>query len=297
MADLSDVTNALGQMVQSALYPGQPSPSGNSVAGVPVLIQSGWPDPASIDKLVSDFNTAISVPRAQVTVYPRPTERNTTRYSRQVKQSGPLQAATFTLANSSGYVVTVGGAQPSTFYPQNFAIFVNGVSYLYRSLIADTLASIATALAALIAVGVPGTTASGPNITIPGPVQIGALRVGTQAPTAQEVKRQEREFQLVVWAPSPALRDQVAAPVDVLVGQTSFLTFPDGSKGRLIYHGSPFTDFDQKQGIYRRDLIVTVEYATLAISTAPEAIAIKTVYSQEAPDGSKIAPPIDTTYN
>lgn len=292
MADLSDVSAALRALVSTALYPPLQYPSGpqgNSIAGIDVLVQSGWPDPKSLGENVA-------AGKAQVTVYPQPTERNTTRYPQTWDQTGPLQTATFTLTQT-GQIVTVGGLQPSpTFYGQNFAVFVNAKAYLYRSLTEDTLATIATALAALIAVDVVGTTATGPAISIPSPARIGALRVGTQAPVAMEVKRQERLFSLIIWAPTTASRDAIAKPIDVIIPQTKFLTLDDGSKARLIYKGSPYSDFDQKQGIYRRDFIVSVEYATLATDTAADAIAIETIFSQQAPDGSAISPPILTTY-
>lgn len=270
MADLSAVVDALGEMCAAALYPGQNPPSGNSTGGIPVLVQAGWPDPASLDKMVADFQA--SNPHAQVTVYPRQVEKNTTRYSRQWAQTGAPQPQTFTLT-ASGQVITIGGAQPATFYGQNFAAFVNGKAYVYRSLQSDDASSIAAALAALIVVDIPGTSSTGPAITVPSPARIGSLRMGTQCPISQEVKRQEREFQLTAWAPSPNSRNLVAAPVDIVVAQTPFLTFADGSKGRLLYKSSPFTDFDQKQGVYRRDLIVSVEYPTLASDMAPQAIA------------------------
>lgn len=293
MADLSDVLSQLRALASNALYPPALYPSGatgNSVAGCPVLVQSGWPDPASLDKLVAD--NAASKPRAQVTIYPRPTERNTTRYQRQAGQIGPLQPATFTLT-LAGHVVTVGGAQPSTFYGQNVAVFVNGIAYIYRTIPNVMPATIAAALAALI----PGASAIGAAVTIPSPARIGPLRVGTQAPVATVLKNQEREFQLVVWAPTLAIRDAVAAPVDVAIAQTPFLAFADTSNGRLLYKGSPYSDFDQKSGLFRRDFLVTVDYPTMVSDMAPEAIAAEIVFSQEAPDGSTITPPIRTTYS
>jgi hypothetical protein len=293
MADLSDVSAALRALISAALYPPAqfPSgPSGNSVAGLPVLVQSGWPDPKSLQ-------AQIAAGKAQVTVYPQKTERNTTRYPQTVDQSGPLQAATFTMT-SAGQVITIAGAQPSpTFYGQNFAAFVNSVAYIYRSLQSDTPDSIASALQALIVVDMPGTTVAGPQITLPALARIGPLRIGTQAPTLQELKRQERDCLLIVWAPTPSARDAVAKFIDVAIPQNKFLTLADTTSARLIYKGSPYSDFDQKQGIYRRDFIVSVEYATTAADTAPEAIAIKTVTSQEGADGSTISPPINTTYN
>lgn len=265
MADLSDVSAALGQMASLALY-GPGTPSGNSLAGLPVLIQTGWPDPNSLQ-------AQIAAKAAQVTVYPQPTERNVTRYQQVWEQTGPLQPSTFTLT-VLGQVITVGGAQPSTFYGQNLAIFVNGVPYIQRTVSADNPTTIAAELAAQIT----GATSSGPAITIPNGARIGALRVGTQAPVGLELKRQERDFSIIVWAPSTASRDAIAKFIDVAIPMNKFLTLVDGSFARLIYKGSPYSDFDQKQSIYRRDFSVSVEYATLATDTAPEVIAIRTDY-------------------
>lgn len=270
MADLSDVSASLRALVSAALYPGQVTPSGNSIAGIPVLVQSGWPDPNTLQ-------AQIAAKSAQVTVYPQPSERNVTRYQQVWEQTGPLQPPTFTLS-VIGRVVTVGGAQPSTFYGQNFAVFVNGNAYVYRCLSGDTLTSIASTLAVAIAADIPGTTATGPAITLPATARIGALRVGTQAPVSMELKRQERDFSLIIWAPTTISRDKIASYIDVAIPSNKFLTMADGSAGRLIYKGSPYSDFDQKQGIYRRDFSVSVEYATLAQDIAPEVIVVRGNY-------------------
>lgn len=290
MADLSDVINALGQLASAALYPGQNPPAGKSpLAGVNVLVQDGWPDPNTLrDQLARGW--------AQVSVYPTPMERNVTRYPREWLQTEGLQAKTFTLAQA-GQQVTVGGVQPAVFYGQNLAVFVNGKPYIYRTVQTDTPSTIAAALQALIAADLGGTSVAGPTIALPAIARVGALRVGTQAAVAMEVKRQERYFLLIIWAPDTATRDKVAAPIDVAVGLAQWMTLADGSRARLIYKGSPFTDFDQKQGVYRRDISVAVEYATKATDTATEVIAAKTIASQQGADGSTITPPIATQYN
>lgn len=270
MADLSDVSNALGQMAGDVLYPPASFPSVGdndpSIAGIVVLVQVGWPDPQSLAR-------QIAAGRAQVTVYPRPTERNTTRYPRD-EQVGALQAKTFTL-DLSGQNVTVGGAEPSVYYRQNVCVFVNRKPYIYSTIAGDTPTSIAAGLAALVLVDVAGTTAVGAVLAVPSPAIIGALRVGTGAPTITEVKRQERDFQLIIWAPTQAARDAIAKVIDVAIGKTDWLTFADATKGRMIYKGSPYTDFDQKQGIYRRDFLLSVEYPTTNLDFAPEIVAIR----------------------
>lgn len=283
MADLSDVSAALRALCSAALYPpaSYPSgPAGNSLAGLPVLIQSGWPDPNSLQ-------TQIAAKAAQVTVYPQAMEKNVTRYQQVWEQTGPLQAPTFTLAQA-GQVVTVAGVQPTpTFYGQNFAIFANGKPYIYRCISSDTPSTIAAALAALIEADIPSVTVSGPAITFPSTGgRIGALRVGTQAPVAMELKRQERYFLLIVWAPTTASRDQIASYIDVAIPMNKFLTLADGSEARLIYKGSPYSDFDQKQGIYRRDFSVSVEYATFATDIGPEVIAVESDTYINNPDNT-----------
>lgn len=291
MADLPDVLIALGNLSNGALYPsGQPmgSVQASPVAGVPVRIMDGWPTPAALDGLKTSTLVVVSI-------YPLPTERKTTRYPRMWETSGSAQAQTFTLTQI-GQTVAVGGQQPTSFYGQNFAVFVNGKAYIYRSLLSDGINSIASALCALISADVGGVSVAANVITFPSTARIGPLRMGTQAPIAQEVKRQEREFQITIWSGNPDARNKVASPIDIAIAQNAFLAFADGSKGRLLYKNSPFTDFDQKAGLFRRDLIVTVEYPTLASDMAPQATVVETIISQEAPDGATITPPIRTTY-
>jgi hypothetical protein len=298
MAGLSDVTTALGKLAEAALYPGQVTPSGNSVAGMPVLVQVGWPDPRSLD-------TMIAAKKAQVTVYPRPVEHNTTRYPR-TWTVGAKKPATFTLVQN-GQQITVSGSQPNPFYQQNFVVFANGKPYIYSAAPNDTAEAIAAALAQLIAVDIPevgnpllateddgviGTEdglnlvagLSGDTITLPSAAVIGALRVGTGAFATQEVKRQERQFQLVVWAASIRARDDVSNALDVAIGLTDRLSLADGCRGRLLYKGSPYTDFDQKQGIFRRDFLVSVEYPTINTIYAPEVVAIQGLFYLNSPN-------------
>jgi hypothetical protein len=290
MADLSDVSNALGLLCQNALYPdqvisdGRPSP----VVGIPVLIQIGWPDPASLEKLIAARN-------GMVTIYPRPTEKITTRNSR-VWSAGPKTPATFTLTLAGSHI-TVGGAAPAPYFRHNVCVFANAKPYIYSTVNGDGVAAVAAGLAALIAVDIPGTTASGAVLSLPGTARIGALRVGTGANAIQEVKRQEREFQITIWAASLDGRDKIAPPIDLLIAMTTRMALADGTNGKLTYRSSPYTDVDQKTGIFRRDLIVTVEYVTTNMDFAPEVVAAETITSQKAGNGSTITPPISTNFN
>ena len=76
------------------------------------------------------------------------------------------------------------------------------------------------------------------------------------------VGEQERLFQIVIWAPTPAVRTAITKAVDPALRQAGRLAMPDNTYARLVYRSSPMTDMLQKSTIYRRDLFYTVEYAT-----------------------------------
>jgi hypothetical protein len=282
MADEYDVMDVLAGMSAQAVYPnGTSQPSS---AGAPVIFYAGWPTASRLD---ADLKAG----KIHVTVFARPEEKNTTRYMTQT-ESVPATTPTLTLS-VSGQAVTVGGAIPSPFTAHNLAVFVNARPYLYAVQQSDTLTSIATALAALIAVDVAGTTSSGPVITVAAGAQIGALRVATTGNGIREVSRQERRFQITIWADTPDHRKAVVRPIKALLADSFFITLPDGTAGRLIYVGSPGpNDNPQDAKLYRHDLFYSCEYGTTVADPQYQIIAIETNLSA---DGST-QPPVVTTY-
>lgn len=278
MADITDVGNALVALAAQTLYPngtGQPS-----VAGVDIRVFQGWPNPQQLD---ADLKAGIG----QVSVYPRPDERNTTRYSKNWQQLS-INTPTVTLT-IAGQTITVGGTIPPSNNPQNVGVIANGSSFLYAVQTSDTLTSIATALSALIAAAISGTTSSGPVITLPGTARIAAARVGVTGTLASEIRRQERVFQIVIWADTPAHRDAIAQPVDVALAATQFLTLSDGFGARLIYKGSMVSDDYQNEKLYRRDLFYTVEYATTQTVTGTQIITEQLNIGPQAYNGGQIS--------
>lgn len=285
MADVIDVQTALVALAAAALYPngtGQPSAAG----GVPCKVYAGWPTESQLD---SD----LAVGTAHVTVFPRPEERNTTRFS-QDWQPQTINSATLTLT-INGQQITVGGVVPPANNPHNLSILANGKPYVYAVQTSDTLNSIAAALAALIAADLPGTSAAGAVVNLPGTGRIGAARVGVTGTAIREVRRQERHFQITVWADTPTHRDAVAQPVDQVLATTKFLTMPDGFAARLIYRGSPVSDNMQKTRLFRRDLIYLVEYATTQAETETQ-ITQEQLNVSARVDGASSYNPINSTY-
>lgn len=273
MADLSDVLTVLASTVAAALYPAGTDHA--SALGVACRVYPGWPSPAALD-------ADIKAGKLNVSIYPRPTERNTTRYSLDDDEISRAPA-TYTLT-AAGQVITVGGASPAPYSPQNLAAIVNGKPYVVTAGAGDSPATLAAALQALIAADLAGTSVAGASVTLPPAARLGALRVATTGTASVEVGRQEREFQITVWANSPARRDAAAKIIDPSLRALSFLAMPDHTAARLLYRSSPVTDFDQKAGIYRRDFIYAVEYATTVQTAVAELVAIETDLSP-APDG------------
>lgn len=253
MADQSDVEVALVSTIADVLYPsgvvGYPPAT---VLGCPARVGRGWPDAVSLDQ---DLRASI----LDVTVYPRPgAERNTTRFTPQWTVTAGPQPQTLTLT-AAGQAITVAGAQPSPFYFHNLAVVTaGGVFYAYKTQSTDTPTTIAAALAAEI----PGATVAGPVITVPADFEIVALRVGTVGTISREVSRQERQFQIVVWAFNPDIRDAACKLIKPALDAIEFLSLADGSQARMYYALSVETDAPEKEILYRRDLIYCVEWAS-----------------------------------
>lgn len=278
MADLTDVGNALVAIAAQTLYPngtGQPS-----AAGFGIRVYQGWPNPQQLD---DDLKAGV----AHVSIYPRPEERNTTRYSKDWKQQA-LNATTLTLT-INGQQITVGGTVPAANNPQNVAVVANGQSFTYAATSSDTLTGIATALATLISASIAGTSNAGPVITLPSSARISAARVGGTGTLIRELRRQERLFQVSVWADTPDHRDAVVQPLDVAMAATPFLAMTDQMAARLIYKSSPVNDGYQKDKLYRRDLFYTVEYATTQTTAATQIVTEQTNIVPQNNSGAQIS--------
>jgi hypothetical protein len=286
MCDISDVEEAIKSLLTQLAYPlGTANPSAVLDAnGVPhaTQIYRGWPQPTQVDIDMSKGTVDVSV-------FPTHVEQNVTRYSLAYDVL-PLPAPTLTLTagvSSGGNLVLESGGDfllenggklelegnpclvvgGTVEVPQNVAAIVNGVGYSYAVQQADTLTSIATALAALINVNTPATS-SGPIISIPTAYSI-KPRIGVVGTALQEVARQKRNVMITLWCPTPELRDNAAKLFDPVLKSTQFLSMPDGTQCRLIYMSSPVTDTVQKEEIYRRDLIYSCEFGTTIAIQAP----------------------------
>lgn len=246
MADLSDVANALVTLAAAVAYPnGTAQPS---VINADVRVFAGWPVPALLD-------ADLAAGKVQVSVFPMPGMERviSSAFGDWTAPSPPINTLTLT---GSGQTVTVGGTVST---PQNAALVVDNKAYVYAVQAGDTLASIATALAALVNAD-QSATAGGAVVTIPNAKYI-SPRVGGVGTSQRETRRIEQTFMLTTWAPSPVLRDQLASKIDAALSGQSKLGLPDQGAA-LRYRRSNQDDGSQKAGLFRRDLVYAVEYST-----------------------------------
>ena len=263
MADVADVETALVGAVLAALYPnGTAAPS---ATGGSVRVFRGWPTTG----LLAQDRAAGGI---DVSVFGIPgTSRNTTRWGVQVTE----------LPNDPSLTVGVSGNSATflgTASPGDLAgVLVTQTAYVYQTQPGDSAALVAAALADLIRADMICWLTQA-TLTVPG-VSTLVARTATAVAALGEWGRQEQQFRVSVWAPSPAIRDMSSALVMQGLAPIAFVTLADGTGGRLRFHGTANLDDDQTASIYRRDMIFTVEFGTTLLSTNPTMLFGDLVYN------------------
>jgi hypothetical protein len=249
MADLTDVEDAIVNIVAQAVYPsgiGQPSALPNGAAA---SVARGWPLPKCLDDDLAAGNT-------QITVYPL----------------GGTSSTTYQLLDHT-YVITP-PAVTTTVVVNDNVITVSGTlsDGEYLTLILDDAAicsqggaTVADMLSALAAEAQSkGYTASATSNTLT--VNFGhkmVVRQGGRGVQGRVIHRQKTSIMVCVWAPSDAIRTAAAILADVALKEHIKITMPDTSQCILRYQRTQSTDQQEKAMIYRRDLIYEAEYATV----------------------------------
>jgi hypothetical protein len=269
MADISDVETAMVKMMAGFLALGSHYLAGSAVMS-PVAEQRcrvyrGWPVSAALDRDMVDGITSVTVfPVAGAT-------RRTTKYLPQW-HDGPTVTPTLTATVSGASVILDGHPGVGQVIGVRIGPFQDAAAYAYRLGSTETLATVATALAALI----PGASATRNIITIPTNYGVVA-RVGADQPVWQETRRQAQNVWVIIWSPNPSARDKVAGTVDAGFADmtdaygnlTYFMPLPDGSSADLRYFSTHTIDQTQKANLWRRDLRYVAEYPTTMLQMQP----------------------------
>jgi LysM repeat protein len=243
MPGLFDVLATLAAQVTTACYPnGTSSPS---VTGKQITIQQGFPI-----RVQQDID--LTAGHSHVYVYPTTKERVVTKFQRDF-QPLTLTASTLT-ATVSGITVTIGGSVST---PQAVMVINNGTGYGYQVQSGDTLNSIATNVAALI----PGASAVGPVITIPGSHSLIA-RIATNYSASEELARVERVFDIFIVSPNPTDRATILNAIDVYLKINFRIVGSDNFYLLLFYQDQPVIDMLEQEYVYKGILQYMVQYPT-----------------------------------
>lgn len=107
-------------------------------------------------------------------------------------------------------------------------------------------------------------------------VSVYPTRIGKELPTFREysdgeisdhkairttvLRREQRQFQITIWASCFDKREPVAAAVDAALEDIDRLTLADGSVATIAFVNAYIDDSGQKQGIYRMDLFYLADF-------------------------------------
>lgn len=256
MADLSEVETALAGMATSAIYP--LGVARGSVVGIECRVYRGWPLPAALN---SDLRAGL----ANVTVFPS-AERGqvTTRFPSE-SMSSPQDPTMG--ANVSALTVTFSGTAAQG---QTAGVLVDGETYVYRVQDNDDSSLVAANIAAQLS-DKRIVSLHGSSITVPGANSI-VGRVVVDSISRKEIRRQSHTFHIACWCPTPDSRDRMSIAIDQSMSQSSFLSLPDGSSGKVTYEGTTVLDRAENALLYRRDLMFLVEYPTVIMVSEPAMI-------------------------
>jgi hypothetical protein len=257
MADQSDVETALADLAVGVLYPG--GLAAPSLLGMACLVYRGWPDGQALER-------DLAAGMVHVSVFPASGEqRNTTRWA---EEFSPLATVAPSLSiGVAGNVATIGGrADPG----QLVGLLVDNMAVVHRTRAGDTPAMVAAVLAADIRTRRVAVL-DGAHVTVPGAGRMIGRVVADQA-VLGETRRQRAGFRLSCWCADPVTRDAVAGAIDAAMSLRNFIGLADGMQGRLRHVSTSVFDEGRKAGIFRRDLVYDVEYATTALTKLPSMI-------------------------
>jgi hypothetical protein len=249
MADYTDVETVLQTIIGGIVYPNTTAQP--SIAGVDIRVIRGWPSGPQLDADLGAGKVVVSI-FSQMNV-----ERITTRYPTE-RKTVTAPVTTFTAAVNRD-TVTIGGVAGG---PQYVTVILDNpaIAFSYAIQPNDTPASIAAGLAALIDQQY-APTANGAVLSI-GAGRVLAARMGAAGILWRELRRQQRTFQVSVWAPNDTTRTAVGQAIDATLAAIDRIALPDGSGGRILYSHTVELDSGQRVKIYERRMFYSVDYPT-----------------------------------
>jgi hypothetical protein len=254
MPSITDIYTKLSEVCTDAVYPDGTGSS--SITGTAITVRPGFVDPNRLDALLAAGNSNVSI--NVLNGY----QRNCSRYAKayvEVDRGLPTLLLGVDLPTKT---VIVAG----TITAGEIAIITsNGISYAYVVNSSDTVDTIATELAALIA----GASALNNIVTIPDTYRL-ATRVGVKVKVAQMLKRQEMVFEIVISSANFDDRATIEEAIEAKMAESFYLDIPDDTAVHILWMGTKYQDQFQKMTNYQCQLTYKLEFDTTSVTEVPE---------------------------
>jgi len=270
MADIADVRQAIVNLISATVYPNGPLYPGIPLGAGPIMVIPGWPKSADLAPSFMAPITQGGQNGVVVSVVDFGAARSTTRFPQRSRfVSRPTATLSWSVTNNTA---TLSG---TIAVPQNLALILNERQHAaYSVQPTDTIATILAGLAAALPAGFSATIA-GPTITVTGAFSLIA-RVGVISNRIRPVSQQRQKFMVAIWASSDVVRAAVSKAVKPVLDYRKFLAFPDGSGGNIFSGTEVTVPVPTKLGLSESRILYDVEYSTVLLETAPQAIVAQT---------------------
>ena len=239
--------------VFAALYPA--GEDAGSVVGAQCRVYRGWPNTPALE-------ADLAAGRVNVSIFPvADSFVLTTRFLDLVSESTGVP--TLSVAVSGTAAEFSGSADPG----QLAGILVDEAGFAHRTVAGDTPEMVAATLAQAIRDAGHIVRLHGGIVDVASASSVRA-RVVADGTSYEEVRRQKQRFRISAWCAGPDVRDAVVRTVDAGLAETRFLDLFDGLAPFFVT-GTTSHDQAQMASLYRRDLVVSVEYATTRVASLP----------------------------
>lgn len=293
MASLYTVLSTLQQQVSNATEWLVSVAADTYGTSLNVMVGIGWPSQKTLQNNVRGGAS----PSVVVSIYDRGLATDTTRwlpYQTGLTPVEPTITATpsATVIPAKGHItVAIGGSVTAG---DAIGLVIAPVSGGGGAQVAigshtDTPTTMTTQLASLINADpvlsiLVDATASGTTLTLTSLTTaqlLLAANVGNGGTRTREIGRRQRNIQIAIWTRTEDDRNTVGDVVEGLIAgmEADFgLTFPDGTMGRVIFHGDHQLEEAVLADTYRRDFLVSVEYGITATDALYDILAPVTQY-------------------
>ncbi len=251
------------------------------LSGANATVGIGWPGQAALQDIVRTGNPLVSV-------YDTKVAKDTSRFMgfSATAPSGPTPGTSLTLSNPilpvDGVITITGSGTPIV----NDALGIsvnNGVSgATYVALATQSLATILSNFSSAINTANLGFTSTvtsdtelslANNSTIPYFIEV---NTANQQSSLFEVRREQRQIQIVVWAPDEVVRETLGVLIEQRFSYLQYYfgyAFPDGTYGRLTFLNDENIEDDMLQNVYRRDFLIGIDYGIQLTNTGYPVLA------------------------